>query len=95
MTEAENIKELEEFLFKDYDMEGKHILMGNEAMAEGALASGCRFFGGYPITPQNDVPQRMSMRLPQLGGRFIQCEDEIASISAVIGASFAGHHFAV
>ena len=87
---TENVIELEKFLFKDYDMEGKMILMGNEAMAEGALAAGCRFFGGYPITPQNDVPERMSRRLPILGGRFLQCEDEIASINAVIGASYAG-----
>jgi len=88
--EDSKIIELEHMLMKDYDMEGKHILMGNEAMAEGALAAGCRFFAGYPITPQNDVPQRMSMRLPQLGGRFLQAEDELASINAVVGASYAG-----
>jgi len=75
----------------NYDMkDGKTILFGNFAMVEGALAAGCRFFAGYPITPQNDVPERMSERLPHLGGRFIQMEDEIGSISAVIGASFAG-----
>lgn len=75
----------------NYDMKaGKRTLIGNSAMAEGALAAGCRFFAGYPITPQNDVPERMSWRLPQLGGRFIQMEDEIGSISAVIGASFTG-----
>lgn len=75
----------------NYDMKpGKTVLIGNFAMVEGALAAGCRFFAGYPITPQNDVPEKMSVRLPQLGGRFIQMEDEIGSISAVIGASFAG-----
>ncbi|MFX0135305.1 MAG: transketolase C-terminal domain-containing protein [Candidatus Hodarchaeota archaeon] len=80
-----------ELIKTEYDMKpGKTVFMGNEAMAEGALAAGCRFFAGYPITPQNDVPQRMSERLPQLGGRFIQMEDEIGSIAAVIGASFAG-----
>ncbi|MHA1648911.1 MAG: 2-oxoacid:acceptor oxidoreductase subunit alpha [Candidatus Helarchaeota archaeon] len=75
----------------NYDLKpGKKTLIGNAAMVEGALAAGCRFFAGYPITPQNDVPERMSVRLPQLKGRFIQMEDEIGSISAVIGASFAG-----
>jgi len=75
----------------EYDMPSKsYVWMGNEAMVEGALAAGCRFFAGYPITPQNEVPERMSVRLPQLGGVFIQMEDEMASISAVVGASFAG-----
>jgi len=75
----------------DYDMPSKpYVWMGNEALVEGALAAGCRFFAGYPITPQNEVPERMSERLPKLGGRFIQMEDEMASISAIVGASFAG-----
>ncbi|MHA1266273.1 MAG: transketolase C-terminal domain-containing protein [Candidatus Helarchaeota archaeon] len=75
----------------DYDMPpGKYVWMANTAMVEGALAAGCRFFAGYPITPQNEVPERMSKRLPQVGGRFIQMEDEIGSISAVIGASMGG-----
>ncbi len=75
----------------NYDKKsGKYALMGNEAMVEGALAAGCRFFAGYPITPQNDVPETMSRRLPRLGGYFIQMEDEIANISASIGAAFAG-----
>jgi 2-oxoglutarate ferredoxin oxidoreductase subunit alpha len=53
----------------NYDMAaGKTVLIGNFAMVEGALAAGCRFFAGYPITPQNDVPEKMSVRLPQLGG---------------------------
>lgn len=63
---------------------------GNEAAAEGALAVGCRFYAGYPITPSSEIMERMAERLPQVGGRFIQMEDEIASISAVIGASWAG-----
>ena len=75
----------------DYDMPpGRYVWMGNTAMVEGALAAGCRFFAGYPITPQNEVPERMSKRLPQVGGRFIQMEDEIGSISAVLGASVGG-----
>jgi len=66
------------------------LLQGNEAMVEGALAAGCRFFGGYPITPATEISEMMSWRLPALGGTFIQMEDEIASMGAVIGASLAG-----
>lgn len=66
------------------------LLQGNEAMVEGALAAGCRFFAGYPITPATEVSEMMSWRLPALGGTFIQMEDEIASMGAVIGASLAG-----
>ncbi|NVM27218.1 MAG: 2-oxoacid:acceptor oxidoreductase subunit alpha [Candidatus Helarchaeota archaeon] len=75
----------------EYDVPaGSYVWMGNTAMVEGALAAGCRFFAGYPITPQNEVPERMSLRLPQVGGRFIQMEDEIGSISAVVGAALGG-----
>jgi len=70
--------------------EGRHYLSGNEAAAEGALAAGCRFYAGYPITPSSELMERMAVRLKELGGIFIQMEDEIASISAVIGASWAG-----
>ena len=66
------------------------LLQGNEASAEGAIAAGCRFFAGYPITPSTEVAEVLSERLPQVGGKFIQMEDEIASIGAVIGASAAG-----
>ena len=66
------------------------LLQGNEAMVEGALAAGCRFFAGYPITPATEISEAMSWRLPALGGTFIQMEDEIASMGAVIGASLAG-----
>lgn len=66
------------------------LLQGNEAMVEGALAAGCRFFAGYPITPATEISEAMSFRLPALGGTFIQMEDEIASLGAVIGASLAG-----
>lgn len=69
---------------------GIHYLSGNEAAAEGALASGCRFYAGYPITPSSEIMERMAIRLRELGGIFIQMEDEMASISAVIGASWAG-----
>ena len=63
---------------------------GNHACAEGALAAGCRFFGGYPITPSSEVAELMSKRLPLVEGTFVQMEDEIASIMACLGASFAG-----
>jgi len=64
---------------------------GNTAVAMGALAAGCRFFGGYPITPSSEIAETMALELPKVGGRFIQMEDEIASIAAVIGASLAGY----
>ena len=64
--------------------------MGNVAAAEGALAAGCRFYAGYPITPSSEIMEQMARRLPQVEGAFIQMEDEIASISAVVGASWAG-----
>jgi len=66
------------------------LLQGNHAAALGALAAGCRFFGGYPITPSSEIAEFMAQELPRLGGKFIQMEDEIASIAAVIGASVGG-----
>ena len=66
------------------------LLQGNEAIVEGALAAGCRFFAGYPITPASEISEILAYRLPQLEGTFIQMEDEIASLGAVIGASLAG-----
>lgn len=69
---------------------GSYYLSGNEAAAEGAIAAGCRFYAGYPITPSSEIMERMAVRLRAVGGVFIQMEDEIASISAVIGASWAG-----
>lgn len=69
---------------------GYHYLSGNEAAAEGAIASGCDFYAGYPITPSSEIMERMAQRLPELGRRFVQMEDEIGSICAVIGASWAG-----
>lgn len=66
------------------------LMQGNEAVAEGALLAGCRFYAGYPISPSSEIAEVMSARLPRVGGRFIQMEDEIGSIAAVIGASLAG-----
>ncbi len=66
------------------------LMQGNEACAEGAIAAGCRFFAGYPITPASEIAEQLSVRLPQVDGTFIQMEDEIASMGAIIGASLAG-----
>jgi 2-oxoglutarate ferredoxin oxidoreductase subunit alpha len=66
------------------------LLQGNEAVVEGALRAGCRFFAGYPITPATEISEILSVKLPQADGTFIQMEDEIASLGAVIGASLAG-----
>ena len=66
------------------------LLQGNEAVVEGALYAGCRFFAGYPITPATEISEVMSWRLPAVDGTFIQMEDEIASMGAVIGASLGG-----
>ena len=66
------------------------MLSGNHACALGAIAAGCRFFAGYPITPSSEVAERLSRELPRVDGVFIQMEDEIASIAAVIGASLGG-----
>jgi 2-oxoglutarate ferredoxin oxidoreductase subunit alpha len=66
------------------------LMTGNEACADGALAAGCRFFAGYPITPSSEIAEILCAKLPAAGGRFIQMEDEIASMAAVIGGSLAG-----
>ena len=66
------------------------IIQGNEAAADAAIAAGCRFFSGYPITPATEIAEQMSKRLPQVNGVFIQMEDELASICAAIGASLGG-----
>ncbi len=69
---------------------GTYFWQGNEACAEGAIAAGCKFFAGYPITPASEIAEHLAERLPQVGGIAIQMEDEIASLGAVIGASWAG-----
>jgi 2-oxoglutarate ferredoxin oxidoreductase subunit alpha len=66
------------------------LLQGNQACAEGAIAAGVTFFAGYPITPSTEIAEIMSKRLPEVGGKFIQMEDEIAGIGAIIGASLTG-----
>ncbi len=69
---------------------GEHFITGDVACAEGAMAAGCRFFGGYPITPATEIAEHISSRLPDVGGTFIQMEDEIAAMASVVGASCAG-----
>ena len=69
---------------------GVHFMLGNYALVEGAISAGCNFFAGYPITPANEISERMSQRLPQVGGKFVQGEDELCSIFALAGASLAG-----
>ena len=69
---------------------GEHFFNGDVACAEGALASGCRFFAGYPITPATEIAERISQRMPEVEGIYIQMEDEIASMNAILGASAAG-----
>ena len=68
----------------------KQMMKGNEAIAEAAVMAGCHFFFGYPITPQNEIPEYMSLRLPQVGGTFIQAESEVSAINMVYGAAGTG-----
>ncbi|MDH4072501.1 MAG: 2-oxoacid:acceptor oxidoreductase subunit alpha [Gammaproteobacteria bacterium] len=69
---------------------GSHFMLGDHACAEGALAAGLDFFAGYPITPSTEIAEHIAVRLPPLGGRFVQMEDELGSMAAIIGASAAG-----
>lgn len=71
-------------------MADRRLIQGNEACAQGALAAGCRFFGGYPISPSSEIAEYMARELPRQGGVFIQMEDELASLGSVLGASLAG-----
>ena len=69
---------------------GKHLMQGDIACAEGAIAAGCKFFAGYPITPATEITERMARRMIEVDGMFVQMEDELASMAAIIGASWAG-----
>ena len=66
------------------------LMQGNQAVVEGAIAAGVRFYGGYPITPSTEIAEGMAKRLPQVGGKFMQTEDELAGIGTVLGASLGG-----
>ena len=69
---------------------GEHFINGDTACAEGAIAAGCNFFGGYPITPATEVAEHIAIRLPEVGGTFIQMEDEIAAVTSVLGGAWTG-----
>ncbi len=71
-------------------MKNRILMKGNEAIAEAAVCAGCRFYAGYPITPQNEIPEYLSWRMLEAGGVFIQAESELAAINMVYGASAAG-----
>lgn len=71
-------------------LSGEFFISGDIACAEGAISAGCRFFAGYPITPATEIAERMSVRLPQIDGVYIQMEDELASMAAILGASWGG-----
>jgi len=77
-------------LYLEKEFQGEHYLQGDEACAIGAVFAGCEFFGGYPITPASEIAEVMARELPNVGGYYVQFEDELASISAVIGAAWAG-----
>ena len=71
-------------------MAEKVLMKGNEALAEGAIRAGCRFFAGYPITPQNEVPEYMSWRQEEVGGVFVQAESEVSAVNMIYGAAATG-----
>src|SRR5512142_2117374 len=71
-------------------LSGEFFFSGDEACAEAAISSGCRFFAGYPITPATEIAERMAERMPEVGGVYIQMEDELASMNAVLGAAWGG-----
>lgn len=87
----ENIKRTDNYQKVEIKETGAKLIMsGNEAIGLGALAAGCRFFSGYPITPATEIMEWMAKELPKFGGKMIQCEDEIAAINYALGASFGG-----
>jgi len=75
---------------RERHLSGEFFMNGDVACAEGAISAGCRFFAGYPITPATETAERMSQRLPEVGGIYIQMEDEMASMNAILGASWGG-----
>ncbi len=69
---------------------GTYFVHGDWACAEGAIAAGCKFYAAYPITPASEIAERMALRLPHVGGGFVQFEDELGAMASVVGASYAG-----
>lgn len=78
------------YIWRKTNNEKRILMQGNEAVVEGAIRAGMRFFAGYPITPSTEIAEQSAVRLPQEGGHFIQMEDEIGSMAAIIGASAVG-----
>ena len=74
-------------------MSEKILMKGNEAFAEAAIRSGCRYYFGYPITPQNEIPEYMSRELPKVGGAFVQAESELAAVNMAYGGAAAGEGY--
>lgn len=87
---SKNIEKRDPYMIEEKKGEGFLVVSGNEAIALGALYAGCRYFGGYPITPATEIMEILAAELPRVGGAMVQAEDEIASIGQVLGASFAG-----
>ncbi|MDD4875697.1 MAG: hypothetical protein PHQ86_00985 [Dehalococcoidales bacterium] len=77
-------------MFSGKYLAGGFFMSGDEACAEGAISAGCRFFAGYPITPATEIAERMSERLPEIDATYIQMEDELGAMAAVLGASWGG-----
>ncbi|MBD3162755.1 MAG: 2-oxoacid:acceptor oxidoreductase subunit alpha, partial [Candidatus Eisenbacteria bacterium] len=86
----ENIEKKDPYQLRAAKGEGFFVLTGNEAVALGAVYAGCRFFGGYPITPASEIMEVIAAELPRIGGAMVQAEDEIASMGMVLGAAFSG-----
>jgi 2-oxoglutarate ferredoxin oxidoreductase subunit alpha len=84
------LAENQEVVHQPRVLTGSHFMLGDHACAEGALAAGLGFFAGYPITPSTEIAEHLATRLPDVGGKFVQMEDELASMAAIIGASAAG-----
>ncbi len=84
--QSDDITNLFEFTSSEVDRSNQVVMSGNEAIGYGLIAAGVRFGAGYPITPWSDIMELLRRELPKSGGSFIQCEDEIASVSMAIGA---------
>src|SRR5438876_11876649 len=87
---TEQLAKKDPYLLGSVEKANRVVLNGNQAVVAGALAAKCRYFAGYPITPASDIMEALAKELPQVGGTFLQAEDEIAALASVVGASFGG-----
>ncbi|MBE3559495.1 MAG: 2-oxoacid:acceptor oxidoreductase subunit alpha [Ktedonobacteraceae bacterium] len=87
---SEKLSKHDPYLLGPVEKANRVVLNGNQALVAGALAAGCRFFAGYPITPASDIMEALAKELPGVGGTFLQAEDEMAALAAVLGASYGG-----